>query len=174
MDRFTPEVPAASLDAGGAGLFVDPLAGPPWASPAASRSMPLSTPGQGGEVRRLRDGLDGTPRPEGFTTFLEGMADAMTLTRAPAAGVVTTSAANGAAGFAAEIAAYFGATAARGDEARAYLAGQQALLSERETSALGVDTDAQLQFLMLVEQTYAANARVLTVVDSLLKQLLEI
>lgn len=174
MDRFTTEVPAASLDAGGAGLFVDPLAGPAVGLAGRITVNAAVDPGQGGEVRRLRDGLDGTLRPEGFTTFLEGMADAMTLTRAPAAGVVTTSAANGAAGFAAEIAAYFGARAARGDEARAYLAGQQALLSERETSALGVDTDAQLQFLMLVEQTYAANARVLTVVDSLLKQLLEI
>ncbi|HLS58342.1 MAG TPA: flagellar basal body rod C-terminal domain-containing protein, partial [Paracoccaceae bacterium] len=85
-----------------------------------------------------------------------------------------TSAAATAAGLAAEIGAWFGAQAAQAEEARAFFAGQSAILGEREVSLLGVDTDAELQFLMLVEQSYAANARVLTVIDSLLRQLLEI
>jgi flagellar hook-associated protein 1 len=45
---------------------------------------------------------------------------------------------------------------------------------EREIDATGVDSDAELQYLMVVEQAYAANARVLSVLDSLLMQLLEI
>ena len=36
-----------------------------------------------------------------------------------------------------------------------------------------MDTDAQLSSLTLVEQTYAANARVLSVIDELMKLLLE-
>ena len=38
---------------------------------------------------------------------------------------------------------------------------------------MGVDSDAELQALMLVEQAYAANAKVLSVIDDLMKLLLE-
>jgi flagellar hook-associated protein 1 len=183
MDRFRTPPPAGlmppdALD-GGEGLFVDTAAGPTLGLAGRLALNAAVNPAAGGDVRLLRDGLDGTPRPEGFAVFLEAMADAMTQPRDPGLidpplTLASTSAANGASGFAAEIAAYFGSRAARGDEARAYLTAQRAVLSERETDTLGVDTDAQLQFLMLLEQTYAANARVLTVIDSLLKQLLEI
>ena len=74
---------------------------------------------------------------------------------------------------ASEIASFFAGRGARSDESRAYLVGRQATLSEQETHAVGVDTDGELQSLMLVEQTYAANARVLSVIDDLMKLLLE-
>ena len=70
-------------------------------------------------------------------------------------------------------ASFFAGRAARSDEDRAYLNARQAVLAERETHAIGVDTDGELQSLILVEQSYAANARVLTVVDTLMKLLLE-
>ena len=57
------------------------------------------------------------------------------------------------------------AARARSDEDRAYLTARQSTLAEQETNATGVDTDAELQSLMLVEQAYAANARVLSVID---------
>ncbi|MEX0302336.1 MAG: flagellar basal body rod C-terminal domain-containing protein, partial [Leisingera sp.] len=44
-------------------------------------------------------------------------------------------------------------------------------LSQAEL-ALGVDTDAELQNLMLVEKYYAANARMITVIDELMDTLL--
>ena len=47
-------------------------------------------------------------------------------------------------------------------------------LSEQETHEVGVDSDDELQSLMLVEQAYAANARVLSVIDELMKLLLEV
>jgi flagellar hook-associated protein 1 FlgK len=174
IERFSALMPPAALDGAGQGLFVDSAPGPMEGLAGRIGLNAAVDPSQGGAVERLRNGLDGTPQPEGFATYLEAMVDAMTALRVPAAGMASTSASNGAAGFAAEIAAFFGAQAARGDEARAYLVGQQAILTERETDIVGVDSDAQLQFLMLIEQAYAANARVLTVVDSLLKQLLEI
>ena len=40
-------------------------------------------------------------------------------------------------------------------------------------SATGVDTDVELQSLTLVEQAYAANAKVLSVIDQLMQLLLE-
>ena len=46
-------------------------------------------------------------------------------------------------------------------------------LKELELSA-GVDTDAELQELLRIEQHYAANARVITTVDELMQTLLSI
>ncbi len=50
---------------------------------------------------------------------------------------------------------------------------RRAALLELEL-AEGVDTDAELQSLLLIEQNYAANARVITVVDEMLQRLLAI
>ncbi len=179
IDRFALQppdggMPAEALGPGGEGLFLDPGDGTLGGLALRLTLNPAVDPARGGEIRRLRDGLDGTERPEGFGVFLEAMADAMTMPRPPVAGLQSTGGANGSAGFAAEISSFMGGLAARADENRAYLASQSAILSERETELLGVDTDAQLQYLMLVEQAYAANARVLSVVDQLLKRLLEI
>jgi len=59
------------------------------------------------------------------------------------------------------------------DDNRAYLTARQSTLIEQEVGETGVDTDAQLSSLTLVEQTYAANAHVLSVIDDLMKILLE-
>jgi len=40
--------------------------------------------------------------------------------------------------------------------------------------ALGVDSDAETQLLLLIEQSFAANARVIQTVDSLFRTLMEI
>ena len=74
---------------------------------------------------------------------------------------------------ASEIASFFAGRGARSDDDRAYLTARQSTLAEQETNATGVDTDAELQSLTLVEQAYAANAHVLSVIDDLMKLLLE-
>ena len=38
----------------------------------------------------------------------------------------------------------------------------------------GVDTDQEMQKLLLIEQSYAANARVIQVVDDMMRRLMEI
>ena len=45
---------------------------------------------------------------------------------------------------------------------------------DAETAATGVDTDQELQRLLLIEQAYAANARVIQTADQLIRQLLEL
>ena len=38
--------------------------------------------------------------------------------------------------------------------------------------AQGVDTDAEMQTLLMVEQAYSANARVIKTIDELIQQLI--
>ncbi len=164
-------MPAASLDGAGDGLFVaaDP------ALPGLAGRIQVNAavdPAAGGAAWRLRDGLSAAaPGAEGFGAYLQGLSDAMSEARAPV-GFVSQNAETGSATMASEIGSFFGGVAARSDDDRAYLAARQSVLSEREGSAIGVNTDAELQALMLVEQTYAANARVLSVIDDLMKLLL--
>jgi flagellar hook-associated protein 1 FlgK len=130
-------------------------------------------PSQGGAPWRLRDGLGAaTPGEEGFGGYLQALADAMSAARAPV-GWASQSAANDAATMASEIASFFAGRAARSEEAQSYLTSRQTVLADSEANAIGIDTDNELQALILVEQAYAANARVLATIDGLLKLLLE-
>ncbi|MEZ5917889.1 MAG: flagellar basal body rod C-terminal domain-containing protein [Parvularculaceae bacterium] len=47
-------------------------------------------------------------------------------------------------------------------------------LQEAELSRTGVDTDRELQNLLLIEQAYAANARVIEVASQMIQRLLEL
>jgi flagellar hook-associated protein 1 FlgK len=173
IDRFRTLMPPAALDASGDGLFVDAAPGPLTGLAARIAVNAAVDPAQGGAVWRLRDGLSAAaPGDEGFGDWLQALTDAMIAPRTPT-GFVSQNADNGAAAMASEIASFFAGRAARSDEDRAYLTARQAALAESETHVTGVDSDAELQSLMLVEQTYAANARVLSVIDDLLKLLLE-
>jgi flagellar hook-associated protein 1 len=174
ITRFRDLMPPAALDGAGDGLFVDGGTGGLAGLAGRLEINAAVDPAAGGAVWRLRDGLGAVaPGPEGFGDYLAALSDAAVAAQ-PGTGFVSLNAPNGAAGIAAEIASFFGGKVARSEDRQAYLSAQQAILAERETHALGVDSDAELQYLMLVEQTYAANARVLSVVDSLMQKLLEI
>jgi flagellar hook-associated protein 1 len=174
IERFRDLMPANALDASGDGLFVD--GGPGGLTGLAGRIEINAAvdPNAGGAVWRLRDGLDAAvPGAEGDGTTLQAWADAMMAARDPL-GFVSQNARTGSAMMASEIGSFFAGRAARSDEDRAYLVARQAALSEQETHETGVDSDAELESLMLVEQAYAANARVLSVIDDLMKLLLEV
>ena len=47
-------------------------------------------------------------------------------------------------------------------------------LYEAEKLETGVDTDRELQNLLIIEQAYAANARVLETIDQMIQRLMEI
>ena len=51
---------------------------------------------------------------------------------------------------------------------------QYVILLEAERSATGVDLDSQMQDLLLIEQAYAANARVIEVAGKMINSLLDI
>jgi flagellar hook-associated protein 1 FlgK len=164
--------PGGARDAAGAGLFVDDGTGVGAAGRIALNAA--VDPTQGGAAWRLRDGLAAaSPGDEGNGAILQSLADAMSTARA-ATGWVTQNASADAGTMASELASFYAARAAGGEESRAYLAGRQTTLAESEMNVIGVDTDAELQSLTLVQQAYAANARVLSVIDDLMKRLLEV
>ncbi|WP_171236357.1 flagellar hook-associated protein FlgK [Ruegeria sp. HKCCA6837] len=66
-----------------------------------------------------------------------------------------------------------GANAHAADQRQAFANSAQQQMAQIEAEQ-GVDTDQELQRLMQVEQTYAANARVISVVDELLETLLRL
>lgn len=172
IDRFQ-SLPAGALDAAGHGVFVDSGAGTQTGLAGRLAVNAAVDPSAGGAVWRLRDGLAAAGQGDvGAGATLQGLSDAMTAARTPS-GFASTSARGGAAALASEITSFFAARAARSDEDRAYLSARQATLAEQESSATGVDTDTELQSLTLVEQAYAANAKVLSVIDELMQLLLE-
>ena len=174
IERFRDLMPATALDASGEGLFVDGNPGPLTGLAGRLEINAAVDPGEaGGAVWRLRDGLSAAaPGIEGNGTILQAMADAMVAPRDPI-GFVSQNAQVGSATMASEIGSFFAGRSARSDEDRAFLIARQSTLAEQEGHATGVDTDAELELLLLVEQTYAANARVLSVIDELMKLLLE-
>lgn len=173
IDRFRTLAPAAALDANGDGLFVD---SDPGALSGLAGRIGLNAqvdPGQGGASWRLRDGLQAAaPGERGFGQYLQALADAMSAQRVPT-GFVSQNSANSAAIIASEITSFFAGKSARADDAQAFLTSRQNVLAETELSTTGVDTDRELQALMVVEQAYAANAKVLSAIDEMMKILLE-
>jgi len=53
-------------------------------------------------------------------------------------------------------------------------AAQHTMLRDAEQAENGVDIDAQMQSLLLVEQAYAANARVIEIASQMINRLMEI
>lgn len=127
----------------------------------------------GGALWRLRDGLQAVaPGPAGDGSRLTAYAAALAARREPASGAVMPGQ-RSLATLAADLASQF-ATARLGAEAAQTNANARATALRQMELAQGVDTDAELQELMQVEQAYSANARVMQTMDELLKKLMGI
>jgi flagellar hook-associated protein 1 FlgK len=130
-------------------------------------------PAQGGLVTRLRDGLGAVSAgPPGNKTILQGLFDAFTAVR-----TVTSNGFSGAFSsteLVAQMASMTGQKRIQHDAVLSSTQTQHSILLEAEQNATGVDIDAQMQDLMLVEQAYAANARVIEVASQMIKLLMEL
>jgi flagellar hook-associated protein 1 FlgK len=166
-----------TLAAGAPGLFTDAGA----AFSAADETglaqrlalNALADPAAGGGTWRLRDGLGAAgPGPVGDPAAFNRLIDVLAEARAPASGDF------GAGSY--SMAGLFGEASARAGSALADAEYELAFATARsdalvqEEMAQGVDTDAELQILLLVEQSYAANARVIQVADDMLRRLMEV
>lgn len=133
----------------------------------------LADPDEGGELWHLRDGLGAATAgavgdPEGLNRLIDVLAD----NRVAASGDFGVSAYTMSGLFtAASAQAYAAADNAEVD--LAYATARSDTLIQDELS-LGVDIDSETATLLLVEQAYAANARVIEVADEMIRRILEI
>jgi flagellar hook-associated protein 1 len=130
-------------------------------------------PARGGQLWRLRDGLGATTQgPPGNSALLGRLVGALTVNRQPVSGAFDT----GTRSFATLAGDFLSFTARARLSADAELSFAQAksdALTELELQG-GVDTDQEMQKLLVIEKTYAANAKVVKTVDELLNLLLGI
>ncbi|MCV2866293.1 flagellar hook-associated protein FlgK [Albidovulum sediminicola] len=172
VERFLGD---PTLPAGAPGLFTD-AGGPVDAMNEAGLAGRITVnaaadPASGGALWRLRDGLGAAaPGPVGNASGLLALADRLADERVPASGTFI-GAARAAAGLAADVLSQMSGARLSAEAAGAHAAARQSALSDLEL-ADGVDTDAEMQTLLLVEQAFSANARVIRTLDELIQQLI--
>jgi flagellar hook-associated protein 1 len=130
-------------------------------------------PAQGGQLWHLRDGLGAAlPGPPGNSALLSRLQTALTTTRQPVSGGFDA----GPRSFATLTGDLLSSASQARLSADAELSFAQAksdALTELELQG-GVDTDQEMQKLLVIERTYAANAKVVQSVGQLLDLLLGI
>lgn len=174
IERFETGVDA-TLGVDAPGLFTDQGAVAGDGTGVAGRIAvnPVVDPEQGGALWRLRDGLGAAqPGNVGNASLLNRMLDGLTAVRGQsmdALGTVNRTMTGVASDFLSSVGVLENPTA----QDQSFAAAHQGELKGVEL-ALGVDSDAELQKLMLVEQAYAANAKMIQAVDEMLRQLMEI
>ncbi len=177
VERFQDPAVDPTLAPGDAGLFTDAgLAFDPADETGLSRRLALNPavdPAAGGEVRRLRDGLQSAaPGAVGDATLLQAMSAALDASRVAGSGTFAA----GPQTSATLLSGLVSGVASRDSDAARELSFAASGLSEMKRLELsdGVDTDAELQTLMLMEKAYEANARVMQTLDDLMETLLRI
>ena len=130
-------------------------------------------PARGGATWRLRDGLSAAaPGAIGNASLLHDMQAAMTARRTPSNSDLGTSGLSAAA-FASSVESLAGIERQASEDRLAFAAVRQSEMEERYL-ADGVDTDEEMQNLLQIEQNYAANARMIQVLDEMMDLLLRI
>jgi flagellar hook-associated protein 1 FlgK len=174
ISRFQDTATDVTIAPGAPGLFTDSGSAltPPAAPGLAGRLAvnPLVLPDEGGVLWRLRDGLGAAaPGPVGNAAGIGALLGAL---ERPIAATPGSPARNLAAHLA-DLGATLSTARNRAEDSAALDAARHAELTERVLES-GVDTDAEMQRLISIEQAYAANARAIQTADTMLQRLLEI
>lgn len=177
VERFAPPGPDTTLAAGDAGLFTDAGAAfDPLSETGLAGRITLNAaadPDRGGEVWRIRDGLGATlPGPPGGRALVVALQQALTAGRQPASGDVSPGL-RSHAGLAAEVMSAVAQNRLNAEAEASYTTARADALTVQELAG-GVDTDRELQDLLVIEKSYAANAKVMATVGDLIDLLLRI
>lgn len=130
-------------------------------------------PDNGGDSWKLRAGLGAVlPGDPGNAAQLQAFGAALNDTR-PMPGSPFGTGNFRAADVTQALLSRSGANAHAAEQRKAFTNSAQVQMAQIEAEQ-GVDTDQELQRLMQIEQTYAANARVISVVDELMETLLRL
>ncbi len=176
-ERFSAPSTDPTLVAGAPGLFTDAGSAASAANEVGLANRitvnPLVDPSQGGALSRLRDGIGAvTTGPLGNGARLTAMSDALSALRVPASGGLTLGAVD-ARGLASAFLSTVSTQRLSAEQTASYSAAQSDALTSLALQR-GVDTDQQLQQLLVVEKSYAANAKVIQAADDMLQTLLGI
>ena len=170
--RFANPSVDTTLTSGAPGLFTDAGA----AFNAATETglagrLAVNTaadPANGGALWRLRDGLGATTEgPPGESALLTALRGQLTAFLAPASGGFAPGA-RSFSGLASDVLSFVSRARTGAEAEQSYTAARYNSLRADELAA-GVDTDQQLQSLLLIERAYGANAQVIKTVDSMIK-----
>jgi len=177
VERFQDPGIDASRAAGDAGIFTD--AGHVFgvadetglASRVAVNSLLLAD--AGGASWRLRDGLGALAAGEvGNSSLLQEIKAALLAPRVAASGGFL-GVQRSAGGLAADFLSIVSAARTDAEARQSHAVAQKDSLAFMEMEA-GVDTDHELQKLMLIEQAYAANAKVIATASAMLDTVMEL
>ncbi|WP_439104628.1 flagellar hook-associated protein FlgK [Celeribacter marinus] len=177
MIRFEDPSMDPTLAVGMAGLFTDNNA-PFDAAEELGLSNRISVnaavdPKSGGELWRLRDGLGATSEGDaGDASLLQAMLANLQ------SGIATVSGGFSAierssSSLSSDLFSFFETASLASESDLSFASAQQATLKSIELEN-GVDTDQELQKLLVIERSYAANAKVIETVEALFDQLMRI
>lgn len=172
VERFQDPAVDPSLGVGDAGLYTDEGAPfDPVNELGLSDRLEINAridPAQGGEVWRLRDGINAAAEgPVGEASLLNALSGALGATRAPGSGSFAGRELT-ATGLISSAISNVGVSRNVAEQQVSFTSARLNELTEQQL-AEGVDTDAELQRLLLVEQSYAANAKLIEVLDDLMQ-----
>lgn len=177
IERFQDPAVDPTLGALDAGLFTD--AGTFFDSAdemgLASRISlnPDVDPQQGGDAWRLRAGIGASdPGSVGDPTLLEALRESLADLHVPASGDLGTGSLS-MSDLASSLMGRLGVQRLSAEQSLSFAAASLHETAQAER-AFGVDTDAELQMLMLVEQLYAANARMIDTINEMMDTLMRI
>lgn len=177
MERFEDPAIDTTRGIGDPGLFTDAgIAFDAAAEVGLAQRISVNdivNPAKGGESWRLRDGLGAVvPGPPGDATLLNGLRGAIQTSRTPASGDFGIGSFS-ASGLVSLLNGTLASARGNAEQELTFAASRLAELTELQASE-GVDTDQELQNLLLLEQAYAANARILEAADDMLERLVRI
>jgi len=177
IERFSNATADTTLTSGDPGIFTDAgLAFDPLTETGLAGRISINAiadPAVGGDLNKLRDGLGSiVPGDAGDASGLIGLLNALTETRIPASAVITTSARSVSA-LAGDFISLINQNLSSAQADQSFSLAQADILKVAELQG-GVDTDYEMQRLLLIEQSYAANARVISTIDDLIQTLLGI
>src|SRR6056297_19072 len=177
VERFQDPALDSTRPAGSAGVFTDN--GGPF-TPANETGLagrlrinPVLDSAQGGAPWRLRDGIGATsPGIAGAGDLLIALESSLVSRDIPATSDLGT-VSRSFAGHAAQLTSAVGLDRSTADQITTFAEARRAELRAIEKEG-GVDSDAEMQRLLVIEQAYAANARMIQTIDELMQTLLRI
>ncbi|WP_299956353.1 flagellar hook-associated protein FlgK [uncultured Roseobacter sp.] len=177
IERFQDPAVDPTLAVGDAGIFTDSgIAFDPLNEVGISERLSINAAiddRQGGESWRLRDGINAAVQGDvGDSRLLQALSETLTARRVPASGDFGSGAFS-AINLASTLTSQLGADRAQAEQTQTFTSTQFNELTQL-VLAEGVDTDQELQKLLLVEQTYAANARMIEAADEMMQTILRL